>query len=44
MFLGFIEKPDNLMSIDKEGKIYIWKYDEDHFATEGHYIPDSKYK
>lgn len=27
--MGFIERPENILTMDKDGKIFIWKYSEE---------------
>jgi hypothetical protein len=44
LFIGFIEKSENLITIDREGKIFLWNYESEYCGSDGIFNPKERFK
>jgi hypothetical protein len=44
LYIGFIEKTEVLLTLDKEGKIFIWSYDHEFYGSDGNFTPKERFK
>mmetsp|Transcript_11576 Transcript_11576/g.10072 ORF Transcript_11576/g.10072 Transcript_11576/m.10072 type:complete len:132 (-) Transcript_11576:728-1123(-) len=42
--MGFIERPENILTMDKDGKIFIWKYQEQFLNSQNAFQTKERFK